>query len=370
MSSPRYISSAPIRRLAEKIFGAVIVGVLMFTLNSKAFSQSAKPSPSPSPDPHPEVKRWFDLEALTVSARYRYIQNRNGTTAANQLQYQFVGRGIFKFDRKGRYSIHAGLFTGDTITGGWNTTGWGTGNLQTNLYLKQLYFDARPVRSLEIQYGGIGVNNGENTEITGYDNDVYITGERVQLRRPKQLYFDEISVTYAYLGDNTRPSVFRRFKHLDRSNYHQFLVRKQVNKRVGFSADYTFESGIDTLRQAVKLKLPESRIADSFLFENYERVDETHGYGFGLTGEKKIGKDLTLTGGVTKISHRMLNGDRYPPGTRLYLLAAYKFSPEFTLTCGIFQGVGPLATPTTPRTRLDIIATYNILSLLHRTKLY
>ena len=61
--------------------------------------------------------------------------------------------------------------------------------------LKLLYLDAKPVKSFEFQIGGIAVNQGENTEATGYDNDVYITGERVLIRRPKKLYFDKISLT-------------------------------------------------------------------------------------------------------------------------------------------------------------------------------
>ena len=315
-------------------------------------------------------KRWFELDALTISTRYRFIRTRNGVTSNNQAQYQLNARARFKFDRAGKYAVHAGLFSGNSINGGWNNTGVGTGDGQTNLYLKQLYFSAKPVKELEIQFRGIGATNGENTEITGLDNDVYLTGERVVIRSPKKLYFDEIGITYAYLGDFTRPSVFKRFKNLDKSNYHQFLVRKVVNKRVSFSADYTFESGRDTLHQAVKVKFPKSPVLDSVLFENYQRLDPDPGYGFNMMGDKVIGKKLTLTGGFAHIDRSILNGDRYPRGNRLHFSGAYKFNPEFTISSVIIQGVGPLAAPTTVRTRYELLFSYNILESLRRLKVH
>src|SRR3954471_8526955 len=288
---------------------AILLLIITATLTESLSAQTAKPSPAPLP--HPEVHRWFDVELLTLSTRYRFIKNANGQTANNQQQWQFQGRARFKFDRKAKYSIVTQLGTGYALTSGWNNTGIGTGDAQGNIYPKLLYFDAKPVKPLEIQFGGIAPNNGENTEITGYDNDVYIMGERVVIRAPKSIYFDEVSVTNAFIGDQNTPNVFRRFKHLDRSNYHQFLVRKKVNSRVGFSADYTFESGIDTLRQAVKVNTPELKFADSLLYENYERIDPNAGYGFALTGTKHINPKFELNGGFVKISHTMFNADRF-----------------------------------------------------------
>src|SRR5215218_2576293 len=180
-------------------------------------------SPSPTPVPHKEIKRWFDIEGLAVATRYRYVESNRGQTASAQ-QYQVFARARFKFDQKGKYSVVAALATGPHITSGWNNTGWGTGDLQGEFYIKQLFFEAKPIKPLAIQFGGIAPNNGENTEITGYDNDAYLMGERVRVLAPKKFYFDEISVTNGFIGDLTRPNVFRRFKRLGKSNYHQILV--------------------------------------------------------------------------------------------------------------------------------------------------
>ena len=258
-------------------------------------------SPAPSPVVHKEIKRWFDIEALTAATRNRYVKSDGGQTT-DPLQYQVVARGRFKFDSKGKYSIDGLLTTGNNIQGGWNLTGLGTGNGQTGFYVKQLYFEAKPIKQIDVQFGGIAPNNGEHSEVTGYDLDVYIMGERVKILYPKKLYFDEISFTNAFIGDIAEPNVFPRFKRLGKSNYHQFLVRKTINKRASFSADYTFDSGTDMLRQAIKLNVPELGLVDSLRFENYQRLDPNPGYGFALTGEKKVGKKLNFLGGFTKIS--------------------------------------------------------------------
>jgi hypothetical protein len=342
--------------------------IITATLTAQVSAQTAKPSATPLP--HPEVHRWFDVELLTLSTRYRFVENANGQTANDQQQWQFQARTRFKFDRNAKYSVVAQFGTGHALTSGWNNTGLGSGDPQENIYPKLLYFDAKPVKPLEIQVGGIAPNNGENTEITGYDNDTYIMGERVVIRAPKSIYFDEVSVTNAFIGDQNTPDVFRRFRHLDRSDYHQLLVRKKVNSRVGFSADYTFESGIDTLRQAVKVNTPELKFADSLLYENYERIDPDAGYGFALIGYKHVNKKIDLSGGFVKISHVMFNSDRFPRGERLYFNFAYKLTHELTINPVIIQAVGPLHTPTTPRTRFEIIASYNILEAFHHYHVY
>ena len=76
---------------------------------------------------------------------------------------------------------------------------------------RQLYLDLQPVDGFEFQYGSIGFNRGVNTEITSYDEDGYLDGERLIVRKPKYLYFDEVSVTYAYLGDILTANFFDRY---------------------------------------------------------------------------------------------------------------------------------------------------------------
>jgi len=357
------------------VFGSLLLAVGIWAQSPTGTPASTKPeTPQAKPTPltkiGPEVKRWLEIDAFNLGTRYRYIALANGV-AADQQQWQFVVRGRFKFDRKSRFTLNFGLFTGNVITGGWNNTGLGTGRGQTNLYFKQLYFSAEPIKELEIQVGGLGLNNGENTEITGYDNDAYVTGERLRIHAPRKLYFDEISVTYGYLGDPIRPSVFQRFHRMNESNYHQVLIRKQIDKHVGVSADYTFETGRDILRQAIKFKPPVKYFFTSLLFEQYERVSTPNGYGMNASAEKVINKRFTVSGGFARTDRRILfNADRFPTGKRIYLGGIYKLRPDLAIGSIIIEGVGPLPTPVTPRRRFEILFNWNVLESLHRHHIF
>lgn len=316
-----------------------------------------------------KIKRWFEFDQLTIATRYHFIENENNGKAANNDQYQFVAKFKFKFDRQAKYNLVGNFSTGSTFTTSWNATGWGTGKSQKNFNLRQLYFDAKPDKAVEIQIGGLYENYGESSEAISYDNDSYLTGERLQIRLPKRLYFDEVSLTLARVADINVPDVFRRFRHFGKQNYHQFLVRKQFGKSVGFSADYTAESGVDTFHQAWKFKLPAKSFIDTFLFEQYERVDPDRNYGFNAYGEKKLTKIFTIGSGLADIRIKALNGDRFVPGKRAYLNGVAKLNREFTVTALFTQGVGTIA-PNVARTRLDFILTYNILESLKRTRYF
>ena len=337
--------------IRKRLFLSVLISIALISalvypvIGQQTAKVADAPVASASPVPRNErIRRWFEMDTFTISTRYRHMTNNVNLGSSDVLQFQVQARGRFKFDEKGKYSVTAGVYTGNRIDSGWGSTGWGTGRAQTNLYVKQLY-------------------------ITGYDNDSYFMGERVTVRAPKQLYFDEISAANGYFGDITTPSVFRRFDRLDESNYHQFLVRKRINKNVSFSADYTFEAGRDTFRQAVKFSVPGFRALDSMRFENYQRVDPDKGYGFAIPGEKTLRKKLNLNGGFSRIDTLMFNGDRFPRGNRVFAGWNLKMIPELSFGGIWIQGIGPLPTPTTPRTRFELILTYNVLESLKRFKL-
>jgi len=327
-------------------------------------------SAAKQPTTEKKVARWLEIEQLTAAMRYHFIENDNKAKAANNAQYAFGAKFRFKFDKKAKYTIFSTIATGSAFTTLWNATGWGTGIQQRSFNVRQLYFDAKPNKAIEVQFGGLYVNYADITEAITYDNDNYITGARVTVRAPKKLYFDEISATTATMSDFLRPDIFHRLRHLDVQNYHSFLARKQFTNRISATFDYTFESGIDTFHQAVKIKIPPKHFIDTFLFENYERVDPDKNYGFNIFGEKVLNKMFTASGGFADIHMpNLLNADRFPPGKRFYLTGQTKLSPEFTLLVQFIQGVGPIA-DRLPRTRLDIILGFNVLEALKRTKFF
>src|SRR5262249_26965015 len=162
------------------------------------------PTASPSPNAAPgvqkaspteaKVKRWFEFEQLSAATRYHFVENDNKRKAANTDQYQFIAKFRFKFDPKAIYSIAANLATGQSFPTFWNASGWGIpARHQKSFGVRQLYFDAKPTSKVELQAGSLYINYGETTEAISYDTDGYIQGERIQIRNPKSLYFDEVS---------------------------------------------------------------------------------------------------------------------------------------------------------------------------------
>ncbi len=324
---------------------------------------------TPSPDSVGPLSRWLDLQAGTLSARYKDAEVTGGPWVY-QVQYQFLARGYFKFDKSGHYRAGFRLSTGKIFSYSWNSTGAGDGDPATNIYLKELFFSATPSKSFELQFGGIGINRGESTEITSYSNNGYLMGERISIRRPDKLFFDEISATGAFLGDQAKPGVFQRAGRLARMNYHQFLVSKKIREQFLVSADYTFQDGIETLRQAIKLYPKKNRFVDSVLFENYQRMDYRPAWGCAVTFQKKPVPRLLLTGGFVDIDKDFVpwNADKLGKGKRVFMTASYNFWREFS--ANIFAGKAFSSDfPVINAGRYDLAITYDFLKALKKANI-
>jgi hypothetical protein len=320
------------------------------------------------------LSRWLDFSKVMLATRYMYVENTAGTVNVNTVQHRQDMFGRFKFDAAGHYSLNFGLQSGRRFTAGWNETGIGVKRGNLNLYLKHLYLSAQPVKGLELQSGGFDFLRGAATEITTYNNDGFLTGQRAIVRRPRELFFDEIAYTAGFFGDLTTPNLNRRYHRLKHVNYHQFIVSKNFGERAQASADYTFVGGADILRQAVKLNTPELRVVDSLRLELYERLDgNVEGgadAGFALLGEKTLKKKWTITGGYTQIDPRYgnVNADRVFQGKHLYGLLGYQLTPEIAV--GVFTSriLDEPRQPVLPvRVRSEVFIRYNLLKAMQRT---
>jgi hypothetical protein len=307
------------------------------------------------------LSRWLEVRPAGLAVRYRHVDNGPAGNSIDQLQHRQVFQGRLKFDPRGDYALNAAVLSGNTFTGSWNNTGIGTGKPVTNLHLEQLFLSAQPIAGLEIRYGGLPIVQGESTEITSYDNDGYLVGERLHFRRPKDLFFDEIVVTFGYLGDFARPNLNKRFHRLKESNYHQFLVGRRIGRRVAVTADYTFHAGVETLRQAVRIRTPAARVLDAVRFENYERVDVDPAYGFAITGDKALSGRLLLSAGWASIDpdYGLVNGDRYFRGKRLFAALNIGLFPGWTVS--LYGTRAFESGPVTPnRVRFDAVLNYDL----------
>lgn len=404
----------------------------------------AAPSNSQAPR-ECKLCRWLELQNATVSFRYRTTSDSLGIRNYNNFQHRELLDGRFKFDAKGKYSINFHGSSGYFFNWAYAGTGWGGGNQEAivkvnkalggtlpqvfidnfpnsdggNFWFRQLYFQAQPVKGLEFQYGSLPILRGENTETTSFDDDGYVAGGRISIKRPDKLWFNEISVTYAYLGytyridgagkiefidDVYRPNFFRRWQHLGKSNYHQFLVAKKLGDRAAFSTDYTFHERVDYMHEGLKLQTPELRVLDWVRFEAYQRIGDntfntynvfgvpvytgpttSHSkLGYSINGEKRLGGRFAIGGGFNDIDYDFnlsnafytgfgfaINGDRMGLGKRFYFTASAKLSDEFTLSTYMSKAFDvPVDRILFNKTHINAAITWDFLKTLKKTGLF
>lgn len=336
-----------------------------------ADASAQTPSTPAPPQPAAGLHRWFDVQTLLLSARYRHIETSAGLVTANHLQHNELVKARFLFDAPGRFAIVAGLGTGATFTGGWNNGGVGTpDDLMLRVYLKQLYFSAAPIKGIEAQVGGLYIARGESTEITSYDNDGYISGERLAVKRPDVIWLDEVSGTIGYLGDTTTPNFLRRTDRLSQTNYSHLLAAKRLGAAVNVSADYTRVDKIDTWRSAVTIKSPATIGLDLVRLEAYHRVQNAAS-GFVVFGEKKLTSRLTAGVGVADVdlNYGSLSADRFGKGRRWYLNGSLLIVPELSLLT-FYQHAFDNDVALANQSRFELILQFNALKALQRLKWY
>ena len=334
---------------------------------------SAQAPPPQQKKPAPQLARWVDVQNATLNTRYRFADNSAGTITTNQIQHRESLRARFKFDAPGAYALNVGAFSGSRFTSSWNNTGIGIGDWQAPFAVRTLYLAAQPAAGIEAQYGSLFIIKGESTEITTYDEDGYVIGERVSVRRPGHFFFDEMSATVGYFSaDPAEYAVNKRVKYLDeRPNYGHFLVDKKIAQRAGVSVDFTSVGGARTWRAATSVNTRELRAVDSILFENYKRTNNRPAYGFAVTANKAVTRKVALQAGYARIDpfYGGLNSDRFNIGNRAFFMTTYGISPRFSASAFITRAVGGNVT-LPQRTLSNLVFSYNALPDLRRTGLF
>jgi hypothetical protein len=296
------------------------IAAALLTLASPVFAQ-----PTPTPTPAPPIRRWLDLQSATVFTRYRFTSNSQDTTTADQLQYKYQLQARLNLDRQKRYTVSVGYFTGSNFIGTWNNVGVGhdTTFVGRDQYIKQLYASAAPVKGLELEYGGLYLDRGDADEWVTYDTDGYIAGERISVRRPRELYLDDITVTRAQIGPKNTPNLFDRLDGLGHPDYTQVQGRKRFSRVAGGSLAYERLSGADLLRGAATLHLPAGSPLDTIRIEGYRRFNHHARSGVGVWGERRFGPHLQLQAGFVSVDQYYggWNADRMQSGRRLFASA-------------------------------------------------
>ena len=326
-------------------------------------AQTPRPSVPPAAPLDTSMARWVDVQAATLGLVFRQIDNGAHQHTLNAMQWSPTLRARLRLDRAARYTVNVGVQGGPSFKLSWNGTGVGSQDFMHNLPLRHLYLSATPLAGLTLQAGSLPLVRGENTEITTYDNDGYVIGERVVVSRRAALWFDEIAFTNAWLGDYTRPSVFDRTSGLTDRNYRQLSATRRVSSAVSFSADYSSHAGAHTLRQAVVARAPKRLGLDLVRLEQYERVEPDRTYGVAIVGEKVVARRVRVGGGFASIDARYgtWNGDRYNVGDHLF---AQVTTPVFGYLSflGFYGRELHPAVTSANLNRIDVQVTYDVLA--------
>lgn len=301
-----------------------------------AAPDAAAQSPAGAAAP-PPIRRWVDVQQLQLSSRFRWVKNGEGRVTSSTLQWQPQIRARFLVDPEARVSVHVGAFGGSSFTSGWNNTGGGIGEFGGAFHVKQLYLNVAPGRGVQLQAGSLYLLRGENTEITSYDNDGFIEGERIAWS-PSRGPITDIAITAGFLGDLSQPDAFHRIHRLGDWNYGQALVAWRMGARLTASADYTYDNGRDVLRQGITLRLPDRvKLLRAIKVDAYQRVSPNADAGFDAAADVQPLKALRITAGVETIdrAYGSLNADRYLTGTHAYMLGTYRLTRD--LSAGWFH---------------------------------
>jgi hypothetical protein len=356
-------------------------------------SVAAGPALKPtSLKPSSPLSRWLEIGTFTHSERYRNQYGDDGYHYFENGQQRTLLTGRVKLDADAKYTIGFRASTGNTFNWSYgdyagrgfsasisnpqydtdvsnpagdpavyaayqadpagvafvekvHSQGW-------SFFPRELYFSAQPVKQLTLQFGSFGFERGFSTEITTFDDDGYLTGERIVVEDRKHLYFDKVTLTSAYFGYFNTPDVFERGGGFSKSNYRQLAVKKQLSKRVGLSGEYNWISNnarTSTTREAIVVNTPEIHLVDRVRLESYQMLtrvslqgdDEAPRQGVAIAAEKKIGR-LGGDFGFASIDRNYglytgssfaqevgfsLNGDNYNTGIRFFSHLNMKIAP-------------------------------------------
>jgi hypothetical protein len=389
----------------------------------------------------PVLGRWLDLYTLSHSERYRSAFEIGGTHVFNGGQQRSLIEGKFKLDAKGRYDIGFrassgryfnwafGGYTGSSFIPNANAGGptyfsasqavefqraavvdptglsVATSQVQSNgweFYMRELYFSATPVKPVTLEFGSFAIERGYSSEITTFDEDGYISGERIRFHDSKHLFFDEVAFTNAYFGDLGTVNLFDRGSSLKQFNDRQLSAKKKLNSHVAFSGEYTRQTGIDTLREAFVVRTKQFKVVDSVHMEAYERLNSITfaglaqsplgpipalmvkgASGFAVTAAKSVNK---LSGDIgfatidsdysvyanSRVFHGggfPLNGDAYGQGNRVFTHASYKIAPGFTAFGYFTHEVGGTRVLTLNQQGLTAGMNFDLKAMINKEKL-
>ncbi len=291
----------------------------------------------PGQGSEPPANRWFSLDQAAISARYVNVHASDGSSMASQGQYQPTFAGTVHVLSDGLLDIGTMIGPGSAFTAGWDNVGAAEASA-FHPYMKQLYLTSR-YRGVEVQFGGLGFDRGGMSDLVNYHGQGFMTGERLSVSRPKDLFFDRLTATFGYVGDYNEPGINKRFNRLSQVNYRQFMAEKTLSG-AHVTVDFTNQSGVKVFREGVSFKV--GKALDLVRLEAYERANATAAAGFNVSAEKRINRILALQAGFLSVDRNYgdLNSDAFFHGRRVYVGPSVNVAPNTSVFALFNHGVG------------------------------
>jgi hypothetical protein len=186
------------------------------------------------------------------------------------------------------------------------------------------------------------------------------------VRRPREVFFETITVNVGYVGYLDTPFVFDRTGAFSRQNYWQLLASKQVLPGLTLSTDYSVIGDDGVLRQAATWRV-DRRLVDTAAGEYAVRLrGGSHQTAFAFSGGKQVA-GVTVQAGYANVDpvFGVLNGDAYGPGNRVFATGSFPLPLDLSASWLVQKEISPPVTSSND-VRVDLILTWNVLKTLRR----
>jgi hypothetical protein len=293
--------------------------------------------------PSGKTNSYFDIPVADFYARYRYIDNTSGAVTADDFQYRFTIRPTLRFNETGTYETSR-VESGTNIGTAWSNTGIGRNPGEWAINVKTLYIGQHIGSKADIEVGAMDFEYGAGTEATYADFDSYTEGYRLRLHGfPGRDAPSKIALHIGYVGDFNKVNAFRRLHRLGEVNYIQVLAEKELPKKAAASVQYDRLRGLNLIRAAAKLQLPDHWWINEGRVETVARMNDDATAGWAVTVIKtknRFGRFNPglyyshIPTGVFLVGNQqaILNGDIYGLGKRLGWTIKNQVTKQFDLT--------------------------------------
>jgi hypothetical protein len=259
------------------------------------------------------------LDRGVTGVRYQYVAA--GRVLADHLQHHQAIAGRITAGRRVVAGVRAAALTGAGFRSSWNGTGIGSAG-RALPYLEQLAVVVSVPGAVAAELGGIAPVMADISEVTGFDNDGYLVGAQLAVRPRGLGPVDELVVTAGDLGDPAESAVTRRLRRFGRVSYGQLLVAGRLGA-AAVTVEGSFRDGVAGGAGAVRYRHPSGRWG--LRTEGFARDDGT--LGAAVAGEIRAGR-VWGEAGLASVDGRVLNGDRFGTGRRVFAGVTAKLAPS------------------------------------------